>query len=1665
MANAQTVTITGAKPVSTQVAEEKKITSVLAPEDFSAQPDTSHLVASFGTQGNPDIAAVVAQPRTLKDIIGKRESSNNYKAVNQLGFAGKYQFGGSALIDTGYMDASENWTGKNGVKSKEDWLNNSVAQEEGMDILLSRNTQSLKNRGVSKFIGKTINGVLITEQGASMSAHLIGAQGTIDMLESGIPKLDANGVSGFDYIETANKQLGLTAQSSTSFGVPFTQVGKASAGGQDIYDSKLPLGGATGLSTYNNPLYLSYRDQELLENKNKEEADKVSSATRFMNAANNEFVFYSAERWLERQGRGIVPDKDFLISDEQQEDFIRNYKEDERAYLNESVSEQDLKFKQSDIEEDRKRNKLASEGGFGWTLAAAMLDPAAIVLSLATAPLTATAKASRLVNAMRTAGVVSAESMAIEYALIQGDTQKDWKDLYLAGIAGGAFGSVFGAARRTGLTHTGIEDLNDIVKKESTLKQYNIERDRLTAIEAETGSFKAVLSDVQRAITDLAYKAEGQVFVPKVISKINKTITKTKERIVKLNAARQEELAVIQDSVNNASPKSILTRSQKKAIDKDVTSLEEAKAKLVDERDTEVREFWAKTGAPKTATLDAVTRDQARRIAKKFNDDIAELDVKIEAHTTTRRKSAVATKAAKANKTKNPELIAKRASEAMEDVSSRYDAEITGLDSQVDRYQSKLEANDILIADKADLEKVKSMTEEEQIARFSNMSVEKAADALTVSKRLKETFKELLPEDEVIYNKNKPDDVSSTGESVGAAVNIGQVTRLFPEAELSDMDEAIMDAAVARYSAFEDKHGKNWTAFIPKIMQSTYSIVNHGDDIGILSLNHLLLDNPQIGDSHTVSTLAQLNDLNIRRAGHNSIDRGFEMYLAEQGINSVRGHVDVAHRRKFEKAVAMSVKGIGDESNMLDSVKLARDGVRNQLKQAGELRRLHRERGFEELITDANYLPDIMDSSAINKLNDQGWTKDNIIDLIAKGYENGGADLTKKQSRAIAYIKFDSISQQWLSSEDAFNVFRADRVTDAQKILQDANVPQDLVDDFFKDVFAKEDWASVSKRARKSLFIDWDSAITVNGKKTRVADIMNTNVSQLTEAYTIDSSFGAALAELGIKSEGQLNRIVDTVEKQALKTGVDKGQIKAHMKLLKDTITLLKGRPLIDYSKDVNKAGRVALDITAQLRLQQVGFASIPEFARIMSEIGIAETFKAVSASGMFRMPRFGKANKGAVAGRDAQMKLFQEEMESIEEMIGFVGEAEFNRTWNVRADDLGSEMSGTFMQGLDSVLEGGRRIGSYVSGHQTIQGGLAKVSALGTSRKLLRALNGTTELPRSLKNQLRMTGMTDERFNEISEFIKANSKTTKFKGRDIPVWNSEAMRKIDNEAIAVREELILSANDVAVEVKRLRAERNKIQSRKAPDTEELNAAEDALFFKKQELTEMQISIDSPVKSIERDIQVTLQRLLNRSVLKGGVGEMNNAWLGSFGRFLTQFRTFSLNSLEKQLIADVRGDVASMPSKFMLGTGLAGAAYLAQMNLRSLGMPEEDRAAYLEKTTSGVNMAWGVFNKHSQLAAAGVVSDAMVLSGMMPKEFYDGTRYGYMNSNIDAFVPALGMANDSLQAISSTTGLIGSLTPIGDKDTDESLKKFKKDVLDVTPFANTIGFGEYFKNL
>lgn len=162
------------------------------------------------------------------DDLGARESCGNYKALNKFGYAGKYQMGEAALIDAGYYkktsrrynnDWSGKFTGKDGVNSLEDFLNNPQAQENAQIIFKKRQWGYLKALGADKFSGQVINGYKITDSGLLAGAHLKGAGSVNEYLKSGGKNISKDGFgtsiesymnkfAGYDVSLITNKKEG-----------------------------------------------------------------------------------------------------------------------------------------------------------------------------------------------------------------------------------------------------------------------------------------------------------------------------------------------------------------------------------------------------------------------------------------------------------------------------------------------------------------------------------------------------------------------------------------------------------------------------------------------------------------------------------------------------------------------------------------------------------------------------------------------------------------------------------------------------------------------------------------------------------------------------------------------------------------------------------------------------------------------------------------------------------------------------------------------------------------------------------------------------------------------------------------------------------------------------------------------------------------------------------------------------------------------------------------------------------------------------------------------------------------------------------------------------------------------------------------------------------------
>src|SRR5829696_4350375 len=141
--------------------------------------------------------------------LGASESSNRYDFVS--GPAGYYQATEPALMAVGYYrwdgtsanDLNNGWTGKDGINSLSDFLNNPAVQDKwvGEWFTYLWNTE-FNDLGIKQYIGQSIGGVTITESGLLAGAHLVGAPALADYLRSGgtSGQADPNGTTAATYI-------------------------------------------------------------------------------------------------------------------------------------------------------------------------------------------------------------------------------------------------------------------------------------------------------------------------------------------------------------------------------------------------------------------------------------------------------------------------------------------------------------------------------------------------------------------------------------------------------------------------------------------------------------------------------------------------------------------------------------------------------------------------------------------------------------------------------------------------------------------------------------------------------------------------------------------------------------------------------------------------------------------------------------------------------------------------------------------------------------------------------------------------------------------------------------------------------------------------------------------------------------------------------------------------------------------------------------------------------------------------------------------------------------------------------------------------------------------------------------------------------------------------
>jgi len=106
----------------------------------------------------------------FKEALAFKESRGDYSSVNTFGYLGKYQFGTETLKMIGIYNPVQ-------------FLKSPVLQERAFIANAARNKWILR-RDIKNFVGKRINGVLVTESGILAAAHLAGPGSVKEYLRS-----------------------------------------------------------------------------------------------------------------------------------------------------------------------------------------------------------------------------------------------------------------------------------------------------------------------------------------------------------------------------------------------------------------------------------------------------------------------------------------------------------------------------------------------------------------------------------------------------------------------------------------------------------------------------------------------------------------------------------------------------------------------------------------------------------------------------------------------------------------------------------------------------------------------------------------------------------------------------------------------------------------------------------------------------------------------------------------------------------------------------------------------------------------------------------------------------------------------------------------------------------------------------------------------------------------------------------------------------------------------------------------------------------------------------------------------------------------------------------------------------------------------------------------
>jgi len=1236
-------------------------------------------------------------------------------------------------------------------------------------------------------------------------------------------------------------------------------------------------------------------------------------------------------------------DKKWDIDDKVKTELEQEYSAKDAKYLSQSRSEPEFLARKRYVAEDIERQRAIAEGGGGGLVATvgfSLLDPISIAAGLLSGGVGYGAKLTGLARVSKIALMSGIENAAIELILAEGNTQSSPYDVLMAMGAGATIGAALSPLTRAKNPKVSgqadeadrviSEEIENFVAFDISQRAGNLEPTPISDI--DTRAINSSILDRTESLTreTESFMTSGQ------LSQLDKRISKATTEL---------------DNTDKILKEAQLAETGKRdvAFKKEAEFAEDVEPKIKD-----IESKFSKRISEAEADIKRIERkpDTTKRAGKLYKAEQELISLKKLRDADIKKVRAAGKKKVTTAKGKFRKSFADR----VKDVKAKRESISRNITDMND------------IKDKA----LKAKRASTELNKWNKLSdEEKASQLFGESPPLRQVELDRQIEEARRMSAEPEETTVKEGEVKGSAG--AQFTGFKPFDIKSE--QAVERFAVDGANMPDDLRGRRFLPNFTKHVQSIQTRLSNSENMAIRGMSYHLFEAPQGGTAAdiTVSTRVHNNNTIIRSAMRNRLNEGLEEWGTSQGIPLVKTLMDRKNFTNYHKKVMIEVKYPGTFSN--EGIVKGAAGVRDQLKEAGRIRKEAGEAGFENLDLDKNYVPIIVDNNLVKTASRQhGDAK--VTAVISKGYQDGHFKLKPELADRIAEGYVKRALDNSLTMKDVIRTTSNKDVNSLIKGLEEAGVDKAIIDDFLETTMQKEVKSHLSNRAKKSLYPD----IRVEVAGLKMQDLIENDLPRLLESYTRDSSAGAAFAKLGFTTRAQTLDFLSDLERQSNNLGLNQVNIAEEIQVLRDGVDLLYGRSINKeaHSPFVRNLGRLR-DLTSFLRLQSVGVASIPEAARVTAQRGLSTVLENVPDLGIGIRGTKHLREGGKYSGLFKRPDLRENEV-----ILGYTGEDHVLYPNGLRVDNL--EESG-FHKGLgallDNALAQGKRIQEITSAFRAVQGGGEKIAARSLGSQIKKWVNDTGD---SLSEaNIKDAGWFEDDFlDDLKVWMKDNPSTDTFNGEDVMLFNFSKM---------------------------------------------------------------------PADMQER-LQIGMHRLVRRDMQRPYIGEVPTIMHKWLGQTVTQFRSFSLLSLEKQLVHDIRhdriaGSMIALQSAFLGYTALS-------INAMIRGIGREDSDEYIKNQLTGTNAILGTFNRMGQTASLGIGLDFLATLGALPDEMMASPGQTGYRGLTSSSIPLVGMTSDVKDIAVDMVDILK-----GDGDAGKTLR----DIQQVVPFGKTIGIQQAFNAL